>query len=112
MQQQQFALLNMENYLAEMRSRQQSVVVKVVLEGEGVLLLARALEQPQLQQRIRGLQRYGVQFVLGRASVRQQRLVLQRDLLLSSTDQIVENAILELARLQQQGFAYIPYHPE
>ncbi len=107
--QQQIALLNLENHLDELSELGQRGTIKVLLEGEGVELFAKALERPRIQQRILSLHRKGVRFVLGQNSLKQQGLELRRDLLTHAVDQVVENGVLELVKLQQQGYAYIPY---
>ncbi len=109
--QQNIALLNLENHLDELQERGLTATIKVLLEGEGVELFSQAIREPKLQQRILGLQRRGVAFLLGRESVQQRGLDLQRDMLSHAIDDVVDNGLLELVRLQQLGYAYIPYLP-
>lgn len=110
--QQHFALLNLENHLDELYQLGQSAEIKVLIEGEGVRLLSKAIRQPLLQQRILGLQRKGVAFVVGRESLKRRGLDAQRDTLFHAIDRVVDNGLLELVRLQQRGYAYIPYLPK
>lgn len=106
---QQIALLNLENHLMDLAEQKRQATIKVLLEGGGVSLLSRALRDPRLQQRMISLHRKGVELLLGRDSVERQGLELERDLFRGTVDEVVENSILTLVALQQQGFAYIPY---
>ncbi|MBT3309541.1 MAG: hypothetical protein HOL04_05460 [Gammaproteobacteria bacterium] len=106
---QHIALLNLENHLVDIKEQQADATIKVLLEGDGVLLFSRALYEAHLQQRIVSLRRNGVLFLLGMDSVQQRGLDLKQDLLGSAVDEVVESGILTLINLQQQGFAYVPY---
>ena len=106
---QHIALRNLENYFLELEEQGEQATVKVLLEGDGVSLLNKAIENPYLQQRILGLHRDGAQFVVGRESVERRGFDLERDLLTQPVYQVVDNGILALVNLQQQGYAYTPY---
>lgn len=107
--QQHIALLNLENHLQDLGERQREAEIKVLLEGEGISLLVRAIEEPRLQQRVIALQRAGVTFLVGGDSIKQQGIDPQKDLFQSAVSTLVDNSMLTLVTLQQQGFAYIPY---
>jgi intracellular sulfur oxidation DsrE/DsrF family protein len=107
--QQQIALLNLANHLDELREQGRRGQIKVLLEGDGVELFVLALESPRIQQQILSLHRKGVRFVMAQGSLKRKGLELQHDLLSHVVDQVVDNGVLELVRLQQQGYAYIPY---
>lgn len=109
---QYIALLNIENHLSDLREQGDKASIRVLLEGDGVTLMVRAAQEPQLQQKIHRLRSRGVRFLIEAGSLLQRGLEAERDLMAISSDDLVENGILTLVDLQQQGYAYIPYAAE
>ncbi len=111
-QRQHIALLNIENHLADLREHQVEASIRLLLEGDGVTLLVRAAQEPLLQQKIHRLRSRGVQILVGKGSLLQRGLEVERDLMAIGSGDLIENGILTLVKLQQQGYAYIPYVAE
>lgn len=109
---QHIALLNIENHLSDLREQGVEASIRVLLEGDGVTLMVRAAQEPMLQQKIHRLRSRGVRFLVGENSLLQRGLAVERDLMAIGSGDLVENGILTLVDLQQQGYAYIPYPTE
>ncbi len=107
-----FALQNLENQLQDLRQRNRAADIKVLLEGEGIFLLLKAVEDRPLQRRITSLRGQGVHFLLERESLPQLGLKAPYPLFGVSEEDWVDNGILALVEWQRQGYAYIPYVAE
>ena len=81
--------------------------LRVVLSGEGLLLLKDARTSTQLSGMVDKLRQQGVRFLICNNTVVAKHLDPARDLYDVAPGDIVRAGIAEVASLQQQGFVYL-----
>ena len=81
--------------------------LRVVLSGDGLLLLKDAKSNAQLSGLVDALKAQGVRFLVCNNTVSSKRLDPLRDLYDVSPGDVVIAGIAEVASLQQQGFVYL-----
>jgi len=111
------ALRMMQNHINAVKPDQLDLVV--VLNGNGISLL---LEQDALSRRsstgranadqvvtaqVDNLRGQGVRFLVCQASMQARHVQRERDLYHVDKQQLVENGMLAMVHLQQQGYAYL-----
>jgi intracellular sulfur oxidation DsrE/DsrF family protein len=116
-EQQYAALRNLDNHIAAVGA--DHLDLKVVLQGGGVTLLLlpealprlsgvrRANATPAFRQNIDALRAKGVVFLVSGQYLRQHGIDFRRDLHGVSEADVVDNALSQLSKLQQQGYAYV-----
>ena len=98
------ALGNMRNHLDAVGEA--NLDLACVLNAAGVRLLLRAAEDPALAGQVAALRSRGARFLVCANSLRGQKLA--REALFAVPEgNIVPAGVVELARLQAEGFAYI-----
>ena len=115
--QQAGALRNVQNHINAVGK--DNIEIKVVLHGNGLALLLEpdALERvpkfkhanadEKMTAKIDGLKEQGVSFNVCANTVRGRKVDLESDLYNVSEKDIVPSGVAEVAKLQQQGYAYI-----
>ncbi len=111
------ALRNIQNHINAVGA--ENLDLKVVLHGNGLALLLspdsldklkkfkHANANEQMIARIDGLKSQGVQFNVCNNTVKGRKVSLSDDLHDVEEADIVPSGVAELAKLQQQGYAYI-----
>jgi len=82
--------------------------LRVVLQGDGVMLLADAVDNRELRDAIEKLRAQGVRFILCRNSLAGRGLGAER-LYGVKPDDIVQAAVAEISALEAQGFVYLRF---
>ena len=111
------ALRNLDNHIAAVGAER--LDIKVILQGGGVtmLLLPEALSRlsgithanagPDFKRRIDTLRGLGVSFRVSGQYLRKHGIDFRHDLYGLEESDVVDNALSELSRLQNLGYAYI-----
>ncbi len=99
------ALRNIQNHLNAVGA--ENMEVRVVLHGNGVGLLARALENETLQARVVELKGQEVTFNVCNNTLVGRDIDPETDLFDVWEDDIVPSGVAELSYLQQDGFTYV-----
>lgn len=96
-----------------------NVEIKVLLHGAGVALLLLPEARPRVRNmpqanankafraRIQALRGQGVQFLVSARTLQLHAIDRQRDLYGVAAEDLVDNALGHLSRLQRQGYTYI-----
>jgi uncharacterized protein len=98
------ALGNMRNHLNALGGA--NLDLACLLNATGIRLLLAAAEDPELGRQVAALRARGARFLVCGNSMRGQKLAREALFQVSETD-IVPAGVVELVRLQQQGFGYI-----
>lgn len=99
------ALRNIQNHINAVGA--ENLEVKVVLHGNGVGLLASALNNTKLQSDVTNLKTQQVAFHVCNNTLRGRKIDYEKDLFEVFDDSIVPSGVAELSYLQQQGYTYI-----
>ena len=99
------ALRNIQNHINAVGV--ENMEVRVVLHGNGVGLLARALENETLQTRVVELKGQNVLFNVCNNTLVGRDIDPETDLFDVWEDDIVPSGVAELSYLQQQGYTYV-----
>lgn len=99
------ALRNIQNHINAVGA--DNLEVKVVLHGNGVALLASALDNQKLQGAVTSLKTQNVAFHVCNNTLRGRKIDYEKDLFEVFDDSIVPSGVAELSYLQQQGYTYI-----
>ncbi len=99
------ALINVKNHISAVG--RDKIELVVVMHGDGVGLLQKAKNSPELQSRILDLKRQGMGQRVCQNTLKNKKLDYQRDLFDVSQQDLVPSGVAELARLQQQGYVYV-----
>lgn len=102
-------------YLAAMRNIQnhinavgaESMDIKVVLHGNGVGLLASAMDNDKVQSRVLNLRGQNAQFTVCNNTLVGRDISYEDDLFEVFEDDIVPSGVAELSHLQLEGYTYI-----
>jgi len=81
--------------------------VKVVMHGKGLDLLKIANTNPDMQSKVASLKSQNVGFQVCANTLKGKKINYKNDLYDVSEKDIVPSGVAELAKLQQQGYAYI-----
>ena len=99
------ALRNVQNHINAVGV--DNMEVRVVLHGNGVGLLARALDNETLQTRVVELKGQGVAFNVCNNTLVGRDIDYENDLFDVWENDIVPSGVAEISYLQQQGFTYV-----
>ena len=99
------ALRNVQNHINAVGA--ENLTLAIVMHGNGVNMLARALENQQLEGAIVNLKQQGVSFLVCNNTLVGRDLDYETDLFDVYEEDIVPPGVAELARLQLMGYAYI-----
>lgn len=99
------ALRNIQNHINAVG--EENMEVRVVLHGNGVGLLAEALENETLQARVVELKGQNVLFNVCNNTLVGRKIDPDNDLFDVWEDDIVPSGVAEISYLQQQGFTYV-----
>lgn len=99
------ALNNMRNQLDAVGTDHADI--RVVLHGDGVNLLQMARDDQTLQGLIAGLKSDGVRFLVCNNTLTGRDIDPEKDLFDVWPEDIVPAGVVEVVRLQQEGFAYL-----
>jgi uncharacterized protein len=98
------ALGNVKNHLNGVG--EDNITLAVVLHGDGVELLKLAVDDINLQGKVAGLRGQKVKFLVCGNTLKSRQIKLEDLFEVAETD-VVPSGVVELATLQQQGYAYI-----
>lgn len=99
------ALRNIQNHINAVGA--ENIEVRLVLHGNGVGVLSRALENDALQSRVVELKGQGVAVNVCNNTLVGRKIDYENDLFDVWEDDIVPSGVAELSHLQQLGFTYI-----
>jgi len=99
------ALGNIQNHIYAVG--QDNIEIKVVLHGDGIDLLKIANNDIGLRNRIIDLKSQKVGFDICKNTLAGRRINYKTDLYDVSESDIVPSGVAEIAKLQQEGYAYI-----
>ena len=99
------AMRNIQNHINAVGA--ENMDIKVVLHGNGVGLLARAMENDKLQSRVLNLRGQNAQFHVCNNTLVGREISYENDLFEVFEDDIVPSGVAELSHLQLQGYTYI-----
>jgi len=99
------AMRNVQNHINAVGV--DNMEVRVVLHGNGVGLLSRALENETLQTRVVELKGQGVTFNVCNNTLVGRDIDYENDLFDVWENDIVPSGVAEISYLQQQGFTYV-----
>lgn len=99
------AMRNVQNHINAVG--QENIDVIVVMHGNGVGMLARALENTDLQGQISSLKGQGVQFRVCNNTLVGREISYEDDLYDVWDTDIVPSGVAELSYLQAQGYTYV-----
>lgn len=99
------ALRNVQNHINAVGA--ENLDLRVVMHGNGVGLLARALENEALRTRVTELKGQGVTFNVCKNTLVGRNINYETDLFDVWPEDIVPSGVAEIAHLQGQGFAYV-----
>ena len=99
------ALRNIQNHLNAVGA--ENMEVRVVMHGNGVGLLARALENETLQTRVIELKGQNVAFNVCNNTLVGRDIDPDTDLFDVWESDIVPSGVAEISHLQQEGFTYV-----
>lgn len=99
------ALNNMQNQIDALGPNNYDI--RVVLHGDGVGLLQTARSNQALQGLISGLKSQGVRFLVCNNTLTGRKINYEKDLFDVWAEDIVPAGVVEIVRLQQEGFAYL-----
>ncbi|MEM7774826.1 MAG: DsrE family protein [Pseudomonadota bacterium] len=99
------AMRNIQNHINAVGA--DNLEVKVVLHGNGVLLLKTAVDDVKLQSAVTSLKTQNVSFHVCNNTLNGRKISYEDDLFEVFEDDIVPSGVAELSRLQMQGYTYI-----
>lgn len=99
------ALQNVRNHLDAVGAG--NVELKVVLHGDGLGLLMKAMTDKALESAVVGLKNEKVAFNVCNFTIERRKINPDKDLFEVFAEDIVPSGVAELARLQQLGYTYI-----
>ncbi|TBN39464.1 hypothetical protein EYE42_10585 [Paracoccus subflavus] len=99
------ALNNIRNQLDAVGT--ENADIRVVLHGDGINLLQIARNDQTLQGLIAGLKSEGVRFLVCNNTLTGRDINAETDLFDVWPEDIVPAGVVEIVRLQQEGFAYL-----
>ena len=99
------ALRNIQNHSNAVGA--ENLDLRVVMHGKGVTLVQRANKDMDLQSKIANLKKQGVHFNICANTLRGKKLNYKNDLYDVSEQDIVPSGVAEIAKLEQEGYAYI-----
>ena len=99
------ALGNAKNHIAAVGK--DNIDMKIVMHGNGVDLLKTANTNLDMQQKVINLKKDGVDFEVCKNTLTCKKINFKNDLFDVSEKDIVPSGVAEVAKLQQQGYAYI-----
>jgi uncharacterized protein len=99
------ALLNIQNHVRTVGK--DNIDLRVVIHGDGILLLRRARNDENIKAAIDKLKLLGVTFEVAADAITDRHLDYRTDLYDVTAKDIVPNGIAEIATLQMKGYAYV-----
>ena len=99
------AMRNIQNHINAVGA--ENMVIKVVLHGNGVGLLAQAKSNELLQSQVLELKGQNAAFHVCNNTLRGREISYDDDLFDVFEEDIVPSGVAELSHLQQQGYTYI-----
>ncbi len=102
---QKAALRNIQNHINAVGA--ENLDLRVVMHGKGVTLVQRANKDMDLQSKIANLKKQGIHFNVCRNTLLGKKLNYKNDLYDVSEEDIVPSGVAEIAKLEQEGYAYI-----
>jgi intracellular sulfur oxidation DsrE/DsrF family protein len=99
------ALANIRNHVRTLGK--DNIDLRVVIHGDGVLLLRRAKHDENLKAAIDNLKLLGVTFEVAADALADRKLDYRTDLYDVTAKDLVPNGIAEIAALEMKGYAYV-----
>jgi intracellular sulfur oxidation DsrE/DsrF family protein len=98
-------LRNIQNHINAVGADKLDIIV--VVHGAGHVMFRKDKSNEQIFSKIKSLKMQGVKFGLCSVTVSKKKLDLDKDLEMISVEELVPSGVAELAKLQQEGYAYI-----
>jgi intracellular sulfur oxidation DsrE/DsrF family protein len=99
------ALNNVQNHINAVGG--DKLDLKIVVHGDGVNILKHAVTNQRLQGQVINLKAQKVSFLVCKNTLVQRKIDPEKDLFEVEKSDIVPSGVAEVARLQQQGYAYL-----
>ena len=99
------ALRNMQNHINAVGK--DNIDLRVVIHGGGIALLQLANKDPNFADKISNLKREGVHFNVCNNTLVGKHINYKNDLYDVSKDDIVPSGVAEIAKLEEEGYAYV-----
>lgn len=99
------ALRNIQNHINAVGEDKLTIIV--VVHGGGHLMFRKGKTNEQIIAKIKSLQKQGVKFAQCAVTLQRKKLSLDKDMVIITKANIVPSGVAEIAKLQQDGFAYI-----
>jgi intracellular sulfur oxidation DsrE/DsrF family protein len=99
------AMRNIQNHINAVGK--ENLDLRVVMHGKGVSLLKKANTDPDFKQKVDNLKDQGVKFNVCANTLRGKKIDYKTQLHDVDQNDIVPSGVAEIAKLEQEGFAYI-----
>jgi hypothetical protein len=99
------ALRNVQNHINAVKG--EKLDLRIVMHGDGVSLMQNALTDENVKSTVDKLKTQGIAFNICANTLTGKKLDYKKDLYDVTQKDIVPSGVAELAKLQQQGFAYV-----
>jgi intracellular sulfur oxidation DsrE/DsrF family protein len=99
------AMRNIQNHINAVGK--ENLDIRVVMHSAGYKLLERANTDPNFKQRVENLKDQGVKFNICANTLRGKKIDYKTQLYDVDQSDIVPSGVAEIAKLEQEGFAYI-----
>ncbi len=99
------AMRNIQNHINAVGK--ENLDLRVVMHGNGLSLLMRANEDPNVQSSVLNLKAQGIGFKVCANTLRGRKISYENDLFEVDKQDIVPSGVAEIAHLQAQGFSYV-----
>lgn len=99
------AMRNIQNHINAVGA--ENLDLRVVMHGNGVSLLKRAVDNPDFEASVANLKNQNIQFKVCANTLKGRKIDYEKDLYDVSKDDIVPSGVAELAHLQGQGYSYV-----
>lgn len=99
------AMRNIQNHINAVGA--ENMDIKVVLHGNGVGLLASAMNNDKVQAQVLNLRGQNAEFSVCNNTLTGRKISYEDDLFEVFEDDIVPSGVAELSHLQMQGYTYI-----
>ncbi len=99
------AMRNVQNHINAVGK--DNLDLRVVMHGNGLSLLMRAKEDPNVESMVVSLKSQGIGFKVCANTLRGRKISYEDDLFDVTEQDIVPSGVAEIAHLQAQGFSYV-----
>ncbi len=99
------AMRNIQNHINAVGK--ENLDLKIVMHGNGVSLLKRAIEDPEFEGKVANLKNQNIEFKVCSNTLKGRKIDYKADLYDVDDKDIVPSGVAEIAHLQAQGYSYV-----